>query len=45
MNPAIRWGIAAIPGPVLLIFSVHWCGKAVANEKAEFAVYEPEVMA
>ncbi|MHC8314567.1 type VI lipase adapter Tla3 domain-containing protein [Pseudomonas sp. LB3P31] len=44
MTPAIRWGISAILGPLLLIFSIHWWGKAVASEKAEFAAYEAKVM-
>ncbi len=45
MNPVIRWGIAAILGPLLVIFSVHWWGKAVASEKAEFTAYKAKVMA
>jgi hypothetical protein len=45
MNPIIRWGIAAILGPLVLIFSVHWWGKAVASEKAGFAAYKAKVMA
>ena len=34
LKPVMRWGIATIVGPLLLIFSVHWWGKAVASEKA-----------
>ena len=45
MNPVMRWGIAAILGPMLLIFSVHWWGKAVASEKAGLAAYKANVMA
>ncbi|OLT98723.1 hypothetical protein BVK86_28765, partial [Pseudomonas reinekei] len=45
MNPVMRWGIAAILGPILLIFSVHWWGKAVASEKAGLAAYKANVMA
>ncbi len=45
MNPVMRWGIAAIVGPILLIFSVHWWGKAVASEKARLAAYKANVMA
>jgi hypothetical protein len=44
-NPVLRWGIAAILGPLLLIFSVHWWGKAVASEKAGLAAYKANVMA
>jgi hypothetical protein len=43
MNPVMRWGIAAIVGPMLLIFSVHWWGKAVASEKAGLAAYKADV--
>ena len=45
LNPVLRWGIAAILGPLLLIFSVHWWGKAVASEKAGLATYKANVMA
>ena len=45
MNQVMRWGIAAIVGPMLLIFSVHWWGKAVASEKAGLAAYKANVMA
>ncbi|MDD0999772.1 DUF2875 family protein [Pseudomonas sp. TNT2022 ID1044] len=45
MNPVMRWGIAAILGPLLLIFSVHWWGKAVASEKAGLAAYKANVVA
>ena len=45
INPVLRWGIAAILGPLLLIFSVHWWGKAVAYEKAELAAYKSKVLA
>ena len=45
MNPVMRWGIAAILAPLLLIFSVHWWGKALASEKAGFAAYKANVMA
>jgi hypothetical protein len=44
-NPLLRWGIAAILGPLLLIFSVHWWDKAVASEKAGLAAYKTNVMA
>jgi hypothetical protein len=43
MNPVMRWGIAAIVSPMLLIFSVHWWGKAVASEKAGLAAYKADV--
>lgn len=45
MNPVMRWGIAAILGPLLLMFNVHWWGKAVASEKAGLAAYKAKVMA
>ena len=45
INPVMRWGIAAILGPLLLIFSVHWWGKAVASEKAGLAAYKANEMA
>ncbi|WP_212627006.1 DUF2875 family protein [Pseudomonas sp. PP3] len=45
MKPVMRWGIAAILGPLLLIFSVHWWGKAVASEKAALAAYKAKVTA
>jgi hypothetical protein len=44
-NPLLRWGIAAILGPLLLIFSIHWWGKAVASEKAGLVAYKANVMA
>ncbi len=45
MNPVMRWGIAAVVGPISLIFSVHWWGKAVASERAELAAYKADVKA
>ena len=45
MNPVMRWGIAAILAPLLLIFSVHWWGKALASEKAGLAAYKASVIA
>jgi hypothetical protein len=45
LNPVMRWGIAAILGPSLLVFSVHWWGKAVASEKAGLAAYKANAMA
>jgi hypothetical protein len=45
INPVLRWCIATILGPLLLIFSVHWWGKAVASEKAGLAAYKANVMA
>ncbi|KQZ82396.1 hypothetical protein ASD60_07920 [Pseudomonas sp. Root562] len=44
INPVMRWGIAAILGPLLLVFSVHWWGKAVASERAGLAAYKADVM-
>ncbi|MGE7990095.1 type VI lipase adapter Tla3 domain-containing protein [Pseudomonas sp. NPDC089554] len=43
MKPALTWGVAAIVGSLLLIFTIHWWGKAVANEKAELAAYKNEI--
>ncbi|WP_440061944.1 type VI lipase adapter Tla3 domain-containing protein [Pseudomonas syringae] len=40
-----RWGIATIFGTVLLTYSGHWWGKAVAHEKAELAAYKSNVAA
>jgi hypothetical protein len=45
MRPVMRWGIAAILGPSLLVFSVHWWGKAVASERAGLAAYKADVKA
>jgi hypothetical protein len=45
INPVLRWGIAAILGPLLLIYSLHWIGKAVAYQDAELAAYKSKVMA
>ncbi|MDU8492167.1 hypothetical protein RYA07_28290, partial [Pseudomonas syringae pv. actinidiae] len=35
IHSVTRWGIAAILGTLLLIYSGHWWGKAVAHEKIE----------
>ncbi|KEZ69678.1 hypothetical protein C5I_0128760, partial [Pseudomonas syringae pv. syringae FF5] len=45
INPVMRWGIAGILGLVLLVYSGHWWGKAIAHEKAELAAYRTEVTA
>jgi len=45
INPVMRWGIAAILGTLLLIFSVHWWDKAVASEKAGLAAYKANALA
>jgi hypothetical protein len=45
MNPVMRWGITAILGTLLLIFSVHWWDKAVASEKAGLAAYKANALA
>lgn len=44
IHSVTRWGIAAIFGTVLLTYSGHWWGKAVAHEKAELAAYKTKVM-
>ena len=43
MKPVMAWGIAAIVGPLLLIFSAHWWGNAIAGEKAEIAAYQNKI--
>ncbi|MCQ3032646.1 DUF2875 family protein [Pseudomonas syringae] len=43
MNSTRRWGIAAIFGTVLLTYSGHWWGKAIAHEKAELLGYKSKV--
>ncbi|WP_439869508.1 type VI lipase adapter Tla3 domain-containing protein [Pseudomonas syringae] len=45
INPVMRWGIAGILGLVVLVYSGHWWGKAIAHEKAELAAYRTEVTA
>ncbi|WP_209990578.1 MULTISPECIES: DUF2875 family protein [Pseudomonas] len=45
MKPVMAWGIAAIVGPLLLIFSIHWWGNAIAGEKAEIAAYQDKMVA
>nr|WP_081501020.1 DUF2875 family protein [Pseudomonas sp. GM33] len=45
LNPVMRWGIAAILGPLLLIYSLHWIGKTGAHEETELATYKSKVMA
>nr|WP_080391979.1 DUF2875 family protein [Pseudomonas syringae] len=45
INSVTRWGIAGILGAVLLAYSGHWWGKALANEKHELAAYKSQVIA
>ncbi|WP_148283768.1 type VI lipase adapter Tla3 domain-containing protein, partial [Pseudomonas avellanae] len=45
IHSVTRWGIAGILGAVLLSYSGHWWGKAIANEKHELAAYKSEVIA
>ncbi|MEE4919321.1 DUF2875 family protein [Pseudomonas alliivorans] len=45
MNSVTRWGSAAIFGAVLLTYSGHWWGKAIAHEKAELVAYKANVLA
>ncbi|WP_304665592.1 type VI lipase adapter Tla3 domain-containing protein [Pseudomonas tremae] len=45
IHSATRWGIATILGVVLLAYSGHWWGKAIAHEKAELATYKSNVAA
>ncbi|MEN4826464.1 DUF2875 family protein, partial [Pseudomonas sp. P39-UII1] len=43
MKPVMAWGIAAIVGLLLVIFSTHWWGNALASEKAELANYRNQI--
>ncbi|WP_179155771.1 type VI lipase adapter Tla3 domain-containing protein [Pseudomonas syringae] len=43
ISSVTRWGIAAIFGAVLLTYSGHWWGKAVAHEKSELVAYKSKV--
>ncbi|MFJ4351010.1 DUF2875 family protein [Pseudomonas sp. NPDC089428] len=43
MKPVMAWGVAAIVGPLLMIFGIHWWGNALASEKAEFANYRNQI--
>ncbi|WP_440057416.1 type VI lipase adapter Tla3 domain-containing protein [Pseudomonas fragariae (ex Marin et al. 2024)] len=45
INSVTRWGIAGILGAVLLAYSGHWWGNAVAHEKTELAAYKSNVAA
>ncbi|WP_122358900.1 DUF2875 family protein, partial [Pseudomonas ficuserectae] len=45
INSVTRWGIAAIVSAVLLTYSGHWWGKAIAQEQNELAAYKTERMA
>ncbi|KPY69707.1 type VI lipase adapter Tla3 domain-containing protein [Pseudomonas syringae] len=45
IHSVTRWGIAGILSAVLLSYSGHWWGKAVANEKHELAAYRSEIIA
>ncbi|KPX45692.1 Uncharacterized protein ALO68_04134 [Pseudomonas syringae pv. helianthi] len=45
IHSVTRWGIAGILGAVLLSYSGHWWGKAIANEKHELAAYKSEIIA
>jgi len=43
LHSVTRLGIVAIFGTVILTYSGHWWGKAIAHEKAELATYKSEV--
>ncbi|WP_455828317.1 type VI lipase adapter Tla3 domain-containing protein [Pseudomonas capeferrum] len=43
MKPVMAWGIAAIVGPLLVIFGTHWWGNALASERAELANYRNQI--
>lgn len=45
MKPVMAWGIAAIVGPLLVIFGTHWWGNVLASEKAELANYRKQIEA
>ncbi|QVK31333.1 type VI lipase adapter Tla3 domain-containing protein [Pseudomonas syringae] len=45
ISSVTRWGIAAILGSMLLTYSGHWWGKAVAHEKSELVAYKAKVVA
>ncbi|QQN26793.1 MULTISPECIES: type VI lipase adapter Tla3 domain-containing protein [Pseudomonas syringae group] len=44
IDSVTRWGIAGVLGAILLTFSGHWWGKAVASERAELAAYKAQVI-
>ncbi len=44
IDSVTRWGIAGVLGTILLTFSGHWWGKAVASERAELADYKAQVI-
>ncbi|PBP64156.1 hypothetical protein CCL15_25680, partial [Pseudomonas syringae] len=44
VTPFTRGGIAAIFGTVLLIYSGHWWGNAMASERAELADYKAQAI-
>ncbi|MBI6706540.1 type VI lipase adapter Tla3 domain-containing protein [Pseudomonas viridiflava] len=43
INSVTRWGIASIFGIILMTYSGHWWGNAIAHEKAELAAYKSKV--
>ncbi|MCF5429491.1 DUF2875 domain-containing protein, partial [Pseudomonas syringae] len=45
IHSVTRWGIAGILSAVLLSYSGHWWGNAIANEKHELAAYKSEIIA
>ncbi|KPY82902.1 DUF2875 family protein [Pseudomonas syringae pv. tagetis] len=45
IHSVTSWGIAAIFGTVLLTYSGHWWGKAIAHDKAALAAYKSNVAA
>ncbi|MBV7478104.1 DUF2875 family protein [Pseudomonas sp. PDM31] len=45
MSAVMLKGIASIFGALVLTYSGHWLGKAVAYEKAELAAYKSKLMA
>ncbi|WP_080268105.1 type VI lipase adapter Tla3 domain-containing protein [Pseudomonas tremae] len=43
IHSVARWGVAGILGAVLLSYSGHWWGKAIADEKHELVAYKSKV--
>ncbi|WAC00674.1 DUF2875 family protein [Pseudomonas putida] len=43
MKPVTAWGVAAIVGPLLVIFGTHWWGNALASDKAELTNYRNQI--
>ncbi|RMN29082.1 hypothetical protein ALQ62_05292 [Pseudomonas coronafaciens pv. zizaniae] len=44
ISSVTRWGIVGVLGSVLLTFSGHWWGKAIAGERNELANYKTQAI-